>query len=101
MTVIRFTLYVAGRTRRSETAIANLRRLGDEHLGGAYELHVIDAVENPGAAEEDRVLATPTVIRTSPPPLRRVTGDLSDPRQVLSGLALPLEGSTDSGDGLR
>ena len=93
MSVIRFTLYIAGRTRRSETAIANLRRLGDEHLGGEYELRVIDALVDPAAAEAERVLATPTVIRTHPLPLRRVTGDLSDPRQVLSGLALPLEGS--------
>jgi circadian clock protein KaiB len=94
MTEIHFTLYISGRTRRSEAAIANLRRLGEDHLGGEYELVVIDAMENPEAAETDRILATPTLIKTSPLPRRRITGDLSDPRQVLTSLALPLEGGS-------
>ena len=85
---VSLTLYIAGRTPRSERAIANLRRLGEKFLGGSYELLVIDAAEEPDAAEADRILATPTLIKTSPPPLRRITGDLSDPHRVLTGLQI-------------
>ena len=88
MSAISLTLYIAGQTPRSERAIADLRRLGEEHLGGEYDLTVIDAAENPEAAEADRILATPTLLKTSPPPVRRITGDLSDPERVLAGLSL-------------
>jgi circadian clock protein KaiB len=37
-------------------------------------------------AEDDRILATPTLIKRLPPPLRRVIGDLSDKQKVLFGL---------------
>jgi circadian clock protein KaiB len=37
-------------------------------------------------AEEARILATPTLIKQLPPPLRRVIGDLSDKEKVLLGL---------------
>ena len=39
-------------------------------------------------AEQDRILATPTLIKQLPPPLRRVIGDLSDKEKVLLGLEL-------------
>jgi circadian clock protein KaiB len=77
---------VAGKTVRSEQAIANLRRICREELDGRYELEIIDVVESPEKAEEDRILATPTLIKQLPPPLRRVIGDLSDKEKVLLGL---------------
>lgn len=43
-------------------------------------------LERPQAAEDDRILATPTLIKQLPPPLRRVIGDLSDKDKVLLGL---------------
>jgi circadian clock protein KaiB len=43
-------------------------------------------IENPQLAEDDMVLATPTLIKRLPPPLRRVIGDLSDKHKVLLGL---------------
>ena len=88
MSSFRFTLYVAGRTARSITAISNLRRLGEAHFSGRYELRVIDVVEDPDAAERERILTTPTLIKEEPAPIRRVTGDLSDGRKVLLGLAI-------------
>jgi circadian clock protein KaiB len=77
---------VAGKTVRSEQAIANLQRICREELDGRYELEIIDVVESPEKAEEDRILATPTLIKQLPPPLRRVIGDLSDKEKVLLGL---------------
>jgi circadian clock protein KaiB len=79
-------LYVAGKTLNAETAIANLRRICDEELGGQYELEIVDVLEHPQQAEDDRILATPTLIKQLPPPLRRVIGDLSDKHKVLLGL---------------
>jgi len=79
-------LYVTGKTARAELAIANLRRICEEELQDQYELQIIDVLEHPQAAEDDRILATPTLIKRLPPPLRRVIGDLSDKEKVLLGL---------------
>lgn len=87
--MIHFTLYVAGDSYRSQRAVANLRRLGEERLGGAYELSVVDVKEDPESAERERILTTPTLIKRSPGPTRRVTGDLTDLEQVMVALSLP------------
>jgi circadian clock protein KaiB len=79
-------LYVAGKTARTALAIANLQRICDEELQGRYQVEIIDVIENPQQAEDDRILATPTLIKHLPPPLRRVIGDLSDKEKVLLGL---------------
>lgn len=81
-------LYVTGKTPRAEVAIANLRRICDEELHSEYELQIIDVLEQPQLAEDDKILATPTLIKRLPPPLRRVIGDLSDKEKVLLGLEL-------------
>jgi circadian clock protein KaiB len=79
-------LYVAGSTPRATAAIENLRRICEKDLQGRYDLQVIDVLEHPELAEEDKILATPTLIKQLPPPLRRVIGDLSDSEKVLLGL---------------
>jgi circadian clock protein KaiB len=95
-----FKLYVTGQTPRSERAIANLRRICDDALDDNYELLIIDVLEQPHLAEEDRVLVTPTLIKQVPPPPRRVLGDLSDTDRVLSELRVQAPpGSTPSAGG--
>ncbi len=85
-------LYVTGQTPKTERAIANLRRICEEDLGGQYEMAVIDVLERPQLAEDEKILATPTLVKMLPPPLRRVIGDLSDTEKVLLGLDMqPLE----------
>jgi circadian clock protein KaiB len=79
-------LYITGRSPRAERAIANLRRLCKDELEGCYEIEIIDVLEHPQLAEDDRILATPTLIKQLPPPLRRVIGDLSNRDKVLLGL---------------
>lgn len=83
-------LYVTDRTPRSEQAIMNLRRICQEKLDDNYEIVVIDVLERPQNAEDDRIVATPTLIRHSPAPIRRVVGDLSDLDRVIEGLGLNL-----------
>ncbi len=85
-------LFVTGRTIRSERAVANLRRLCDRELAERYELMVIDILERPHLAEEERIMATPTLIRVMPQPVRRLVGDLSDETRVRAGLDIPGDG---------
>ena len=80
------TLYVTGTSPRTQTAIDNLNRICSEELDGRYELQIVDVLEHPQRAEDERILATPTLIKELPPPLRRVIGDLSDKEKVLLGL---------------
>jgi circadian clock protein KaiB len=79
-------LYVAGQTPRSVAAIANLRRLCDEHLSGRYSIEVVDLLREPALARSDQVVAIPTLVRRLPPPLKRIIGDLSNTERVLVGL---------------
>lgn len=79
-------LYVTGKTPRSERTLANLQKICEEELDCAYHIEVVDILENPKLAEDERILATPTLIKELPPPIRRVIGDLSDRDKVLLGL---------------
>ncbi|MEO5580634.1 MAG: circadian clock KaiB family protein [Gemmatimonadaceae bacterium] len=79
-------LYVTGASARTNSAIANLRRICEQELAGRYQLEIIDVLEFPHLAEDDRILATPTLVKSLPLPLRRVIGDLSDREKVLLGL---------------
>jgi circadian clock protein KaiB len=81
-------LYITGQTPKSERAIANLRRICNEELGGQYELTIIDVLEHPQLAEDEKILATPTLCKELPPPLRRIIGDMSDTGKTLLGLDL-------------
>ena len=81
-----FKLYITGSTPRSASAIHNLRQLCEEHLPGQYSIEIIDIAENPEIAEQERILATPTLVKELPPPLRRLIGDLSEKEKVLVGL---------------
>lgn len=81
-------LYVTGMTPNSQRAIDNLNKLCDEGLEGEYEVKVIDILQEPQLAEDDKIIATPTLVKSLPPPLRKIIGDLSDTDKVLLGLDL-------------
>ena len=90
-------LYITGQTPRSEQAVTQLRHICETELGGNYELIIIDILENPKLAEEEKILATPTLIKELPLPLRRIVGDLSNVEKVLLGLdLLPLVSQNNS-----
>jgi circadian clock protein KaiB len=87
-------LFVTGSTPRSTRAIANMRKICEENLSGRYDLEVVDVYENPDATRELQIIATPTLVKILPEPLRRIIGDLSDKEKVLAGLNLiPLKPS--------
>lgn len=79
-------LFVTGTTSRSQRAIANMQKICQERLAGHFELQVIDVYQNPEATREFQVVATPTLVKVLPEPLRRIIGDLSDRERVLAGL---------------
>lgn len=84
----RLKLYVTDHTLRSRQALAQLQRLCDEQLPDRYELEVVDVLNSPEEARAQHILATPTVVRELPHPIRRIIGDLADIEKVLAGLAI-------------
>jgi circadian clock protein KaiB len=81
-------LYVAGQTPKSLTAFANLKRLCEERMQGCYHIEVVDLLKTPQLAEDDQILAVPTLVRKLPEPIRKIIGDLSNTERVLVGLDL-------------
>ncbi len=81
-------LYVAGNTASSMLALKTLNTILEQEFQGVYALKVIDVLKNPQLAEEDKILATPTLAKIFPPPVRKIIGDLSDREKVLIGLDL-------------
>ncbi len=84
-------LYVAGNTPNSVRALKTLKNILEKDFKGVYALKVIDVLQNPQLAEEDKILATPTLSKVLPPPVRKIIGDLSDREKVLIGLDLLYE----------
>lgn len=86
-TSLSLRLYVSGQALNSRTAIRNLEQI-QQALADRASVEVIDVREKPELAEEDRILATPTLVRREPRPVRKIIGDLSDTARVLAGLEI-------------
>jgi circadian clock protein KaiB len=81
-------LYVMDETPKSLEAFVNLKLICESHLKGRYKITVIDLMKQPQLARGDQILATPTVVRRLPNPVRTIIGNLSDTEHVLVGLDL-------------
>jgi len=81
-------LYIVGQTPSSIKATEDLRALLEDEFKDQYTLEVIDVLENPSLAEDDKIFATPTVVKRLPAPVRKIIGDLADREKVLLGLDL-------------
>lgn len=84
-------LYISGNTPNSVKALNSLRNILEQDFKGVYALKVIDVLKNPQLAEEDKIIATPTLSKVLPPPVRKIIGDLSDRQKVLVSLDLLYE----------
>jgi circadian clock protein KaiB len=82
-------LYVAGATARSQQAILRARELCKTEFDGNCELEVIDIYQQPILARDGQIVATPTLVKELPRPVRRFIGDLSHRSRILIGLDLP------------
>jgi circadian clock protein KaiB len=81
-------LYITGTTPASTRALQTVRSVCEEHLQGRYELEVFDIYQMPALAKNHQIIATPTLVKVLPSPLRRFIGDLSKVEKVLFGLDL-------------
>jgi circadian clock protein KaiB len=81
-------LYIARHTQKSSQALANLKRICQEHLAGRYEIEVIDLHIHPNLAVGHQIIAIPTLVRVIPHPLKKIIGDLTNELRVLVGLDL-------------
>ena len=81
-------LYITDHTPKSLTALSNLKKICESRLKGRYRITVIDLLKQPQLAKGDQILATPTVVRKLPKPMRIIIGNLSDIERVLVGLDL-------------
>jgi circadian clock protein KaiB len=81
-------LFVSGASPRSARAIANIKAICERHADGVYLLEVVDIYQQPELARTAQLVAAPTLLKTAPPPVRRLVGDLSDHARVLAGLGL-------------
>ena len=90
------TLYVSGATELSARAIANVSQWCESHLPARHRLAFVDVSAQPDLASANRIIVTPTLVKTDPGPSRRVVGDLSSPETVLRSLGIPSGVSTSS-----
>ncbi|MFW6044525.1 MAG: circadian clock KaiB family protein [Planctomycetota bacterium] len=88
---INLKLYVMGEAARAKRSIDQMEEIMESNFPGKYTLEVIDLMKRPQLAEDEKIMATPTVIKELPPPLRKIVGDLSDEHKVLVGLDLETE----------
>jgi circadian clock protein KaiB len=87
-------LYITGVTPKAQEALRNIKKICEEELKGRYELEVIDVYQQPELAKKDQILASPTLIKKLPLPLRRLVGDMSNKEKVILGLEI----TPDKGD---
>ena len=84
----KFKLYIAGQSAKDELIINNVTQILEEEYRKEYRLEVIDVIEHPELAAHDNILATPTLVKYDPRPVRRIIGDFSNKTKVLAGLDL-------------
>lgn len=94
--MVRLRLYIAGQTPPELTALSTVQKLR-ESMPDVVELEIVDVLEDPAAAEEARVLTTPTLDRVEPWPTRRIIGDLGDLDRITETLELRVD---DEGGGI-
>ncbi|GAB3796522.1 circadian clock KaiB family protein [Spirosoma humi] len=82
-------LFVAGASLHSTRAISNLKRICDTYLPGQYTLDIVDIYQQKARAQAEQLIALPMLIKRFPLPERRLVGDMSDTKKVLTGLGLP------------
>lgn len=75
------TLFITGITPRSMRAIVNVRAFCEGEVG-SFDLEIVDLYEHPERAQPANVVVSPTLVRSYPPPVRLLFGDMSDKQQL-------------------
>jgi len=86
-----FRLYITGNTPNSVRAVKNIKKIADKYFPDNYELEVIDVYEKPEELLSENIVAIPTLIKDAPLPVKRLVGDLSNTKKVLTSLGISLK----------
>jgi circadian clock protein KaiB len=81
-------LYISGKTPKVDQTVTLLEKICKEHFKGQGDIKVIDVRQDPLACLEENIIATPTLLKILPEPVRRIIGDLSGKEKLLLGLAI-------------
>jgi circadian clock protein KaiB len=84
--IFKFRLYVATGTLNSTQAMINLSALCRAHLAGRHEIEVVDVFREPQRALAEEIRMTPTLLKLTPHPAKRIVGSLSQTQRVLETL---------------
>lgn len=86
MPSLKLKLFIVNNSAAADRALAALSELRSRD---DVELEVIDVGSHPERAEEARIIAVPTLLRTDSTPPRRIIGDLPDGGALLESLGIP------------
>ena len=81
-------LYIVGETRNTKRLLDDLKLILEKGLKELYSLEVIDVLDHPQRAIDDKIFATPTLVKVDPPPVKKIIGNLGDKEIVLEKLGL-------------
>jgi circadian clock protein KaiB len=76
--------------------VLRARQLCEAELNGNFELEVIDVYQQPILARDGQIIATPTLVREFPRPVRRLIGSLANTTALFVGLDLNTKVKTKS-----
>jgi circadian clock protein KaiB len=85
-------LYVADGSPNSVRAVANLYAICRKYFPESHRIEVVDVLRDPLRALNEGILAIPTVVKLSPPPMVEILGNLSAEDEILRALGLPQKG---------
>ena len=76
-------LFIASKNSTAEKTLTIVHQLLESGLTSPYTLKVIDISQNPEQAQIHQVSVTPTLIRITPQPIRRIVGQFDDIPRIL------------------
>jgi circadian clock protein KaiB len=87
----KFRLYIAGSSPNSVQALSNLKAFCNEHLPDRHHIEILDVLVEPKRALADGIMLTPTLVKVSPDPVRKIVGTLTHRPPLMAALGLAPE----------
>ncbi len=81
-------VYISNLTPKTLEKIGLFKEMLTAELGSGYHLELVELLKDPASALNDDILVTPTVIRCSPEPTKKIVGNFLDKKQVMFALGL-------------
>jgi circadian clock protein KaiB len=94
-------LYLANQSQVPAQAIEYLKMICEKLLPGPAQVEVIDLSKDPDREERDGVVATPMLVKLSPPPVQKIIGNLGEMTKITQILGLEGDYLWRNGDDLK